>query len=1533
MRCTSAKRGKLFAVAAVTMLISVSFIFSYNPGCDTNEIVLRNDFNDGTWIPISSSEDLSRIGSTGAAAGAFPLNGKYYLTDNIFFGTDDLNGGHELNVTGTISSAGTFMNVTVSNPGGSGSVWRIDTLHVRVDAIHASRTGTTNTSTVSLTIPQSDVKDVYTVTVAGFYRAGSSTNVPFAYTFLLDRSQPSFDITFNGNGNMNPIPAGFTGILDGNGHIISGMNIAIYTTSSSSIGLFTTTAGSTARIQNIGIIESSVTAVTSTRTLSAGGMIGTASAGTQIINSHFDGIVAAASTSGVLNAGGLIGNAPAGATKVIDSYNSAQVSARTNSEVGNAGGIIGVNGGSAQIINTFNTGSIASSTLARAVQSAGGIVGFAAASTTVTNCYNTGSVFTTSTSSAVYSGGITGRNGLISGSGNIGSIVAINTSDSGTSNASYAGGITGLTTRPITDCYNTGDVTSVSRLPFAGGIVGSASSAVTVTSSFNTGHVTAGGLDSNPARAGGIAGQTAGPITNCYNTGDITGENMTSGTSSSRTARAGGIAGETSNVIRNCYSTGTVAAYTGNSNVPLAGGIAGNVGASAARIANSYYLQNSVIVNGTILSQIVGGGNSTAISNIDGGTLVHNPVRAPNQMSSVAKTPEQMRPPIETAENNGSIFYTGTIGTGSSAIPGWDFSNTWTTAPNKNDGYPILQSKATILTIDEHPDDVYVNPGDTATFRVSASTGSVGLIRYQWQISEDHGETWSDIRGAVSDTFKIHNTAYETDDNLYRCAVSTVFGFEISEHAILSVSGAKKTIFGTVLHDDGVEEHPLPGVTINFTINDTQHGSVTTDGEGYYEITVPIFSNVVISSLQKIGYDLCDTSMNLVFPQIEEDHEENLFMIPDGSNTILHGMVTHNGHFLGDVKISYEIHIGDTPIGGGQVSSSTVSGMYAIPVPYGSVITITSVSKENYVYKDPLPSVYIHEMTEHDLIMAVDPNMIITINIAGIVSEFLNKTPLTGVTIGYIVYEANDPSSFSARSVVSDENGKFTLNGIPFGSDVIISEVTLEGYIRVGILPLIYAVGSADPLKVYMSPKENALSVSGTIKSESSEGPIPLSGVLISYRIDREEGFVLTDDSGHYMIGVFSGQHVEIVSVTKEGFIIDETAGIPFIIVMEGDNKEYNFTMVPVSTVSFRITGNVTHDGNALPNVTIFYTIDDASDVFEVRTDAHGNYAITASAGQTVTITGAEKDGYVLMPVYQVPAAIFVQSDITKYLHMEPDGITEFTLSGVVMDGSKPIAGIEVEYGIDGGEIKSTITDGHGRYEIRAASGSYVTIISLNCGVYEEMPITFRMHTDKVQNFVMQTYGAGSVTITITPGKFDNGMIYWSMTGGNDLNDHFLFEGEISFMIGTEIHIWAIPDPDHEFLRWTGISAGLPEQTKISLFANSVIGAVFWKEEYTLTPVIDDLYTLYMTIGDGDEFEFIRSLKLPEGTQISIRTEFNVAGYNFSYWTGVGGIGNPFVFDLDGHCTIGAAFYKDTDIVHTLTPSSYNNGKMFITLG
>ena len=168
----------------------------------------------------------------------------------------------------------------------------------------------------------------------------------------------------------------------------------------------------------------------------------------------------------------------------------------------------------------------------------------------------------------------------------------------------YIGGVVGYArassgTITITNCYNTGDVTGGSS---AGGVVGYAytsSGSITITNCYNTGSV-----ESTGRYVGGVVGEASGAtVTNCYNTGNI------SSTYDSVFPCVGGVVGYASGstTVTNCYNTGTV---SGSANV---GGVVGE--APRATITNCY---NTGTVTGS--SRIVGGvvgaaGTNTTITN------------------------------------------------------------------------------------------------------------------------------------------------------------------------------------------------------------------------------------------------------------------------------------------------------------------------------------------------------------------------------------------------------------------------------------------------------------------------------------------------------------------------------------------------------------------------------------------------------------------------------------------------------------------------------------------------------------------------------------------------------------------------------------------------------------------------------------------------------------------------------------------------------------------------------------------------------
>jgi len=482
----------------------------------------------------------------------------------------------------------------------------------------------------------------------------------FAFSVNIDMYSHTvqFNGTFDSNGNFDPIGTSsspFTGVFDGNGYTISGIQTVAYLSSSAHPGLFGY-VGNGGEISDLGVVNSSVFA---------------------------------------------------------------SLSSLSSSAYASAGGIVGY-ASSSTITNCYNTGSVSAST-----QSAGGIVGYASSST-ITNCYNTGSVSASSSSLAAFAGGVVGvaLSSTITDCYNTGSVSASTPS---------AGGIVGYaSTSTITNCYNTG---SVSAPLYAGGIVGDAESSttLTITNCYNTGSVSG-------ASAGGIVGDAeSSTITNCYNTGSVSAS-----LSSSSNAFAGGVVGiALSSTITDCYNTGSVSASLSSLSNAYAGGVVGYASTSTI-ITNCYYLIGQLKINGSAVSDKMVGYGSAAV---DSGIVT--PARktaAPDQRSG-AKTSGEMRPSLSDAQNNNSIYLTGTTTpSGKTPITGWDFTNVWVVYPNLNGGYPILRSLADSVLEYVHVSSITVTGSGGATI-----TSNGGTLQMSASVlpsnATDRTVTWSVTNG------------------------------------------------------------------------------------------------------------------------------------------------------------------------------------------------------------------------------------------------------------------------------------------------------------------------------------------------------------------------------------------------------------------------------------------------------------------------------------------------------------------------------------------------------------------------------------------------------------------------------------------------------------------------------------------------------------------------------------------------------------------------------------------------------------------
>ena len=233
----------------------------------------------------------------------------------------------------------------------------------------------------------------------------------------------------------------FTGILDGDGHSVSGIYINSGTNYQGLVGVL----GSGGALQNLGVKASYIKGGNR-----VGGLCGRNYLG-NVTNCYNTGNVAGSS-----RVGGVCGWNDG---TVTNCYNTGNVTGNNYY----VGGVCGYNSG-ATVSNCYNTGKVTGG------DDAGGVCGWNSGAT-VTNCYNTGSV---TGSNDV--GGVCGYNsGPVTNCYNTGSVAGNNS----------VGGLCGMNAGTVTNCYNTGNVTGNDA--YVGGLCGQ--NYATVTNCYNTGSV------------------------------------------------------------------------------------------------------------------------------------------------------------------------------------------------------------------------------------------------------------------------------------------------------------------------------------------------------------------------------------------------------------------------------------------------------------------------------------------------------------------------------------------------------------------------------------------------------------------------------------------------------------------------------------------------------------------------------------------------------------------------------------------------------------------------------------------------------------------------------------------------------------------------------------------------------------------------------------------------------------------------------------------------------------------------------------
>ncbi|MDP3387185.1 MAG: Ig-like domain-containing protein [Eubacteriales bacterium] len=132
--------------------------------------------------------------------------------------------------------------------------------------------------------------------------------------------------------------------------------------------------------------------------------------------------------------------------------------------------------------------------------------------------------------------------------------------------------------------------------------------------------------------------------------------------------------------------------------------------------------------------------------------------------------------------------------------------------------------------ITDHPEDLTVKAGESATFYVGYTASPVPV--FQWQYSKNGGKKWNNISGANSDTYEVTRTTIDMDGYQYRVILNNGVGAPATSNAAkLSVANGTADLS---IHQEGhhyVESNEIvwritvinggPDIARDVTIKDT----------------------------------------------------------------------------------------------------------------------------------------------------------------------------------------------------------------------------------------------------------------------------------------------------------------------------------------------------------------------------------------------------------------------------------------------------------------------------------------------------------------------------------------------------------------------------------------------------------------------------------------------------------------------------------------------------------------------------------------
>jgi FtsP/CotA-like multicopper oxidase with cupredoxin domain len=493
------------------------------------------------------------------------------------------------------------------------------------------------------------------------------------------------------------------------------------------------------------------------------------------------------------------------------------------------------------------------------------------------------------------------------------------------------------------------------------------------------------------------------------------------------------------------------------------------------------------------------------------------------------------------------------------------------------------------------------------------------------------------------------------------------------------------TIGGQVTH------HGIGLAGVSMTYAGTTNGSVPTDGNGNYTLTVPSgWTGTVTPVLGGFRF----TPLSYSYSNITTNQTAQNFAT---ASSAISGIVSVGGTPLANVTMTA------SNSGGSALTDAT--GAYSLPVPYNWSGTVTP-AKANFSFA-PGSGAYSNVITDQ-------PNQ--------------NYAATAIITVSGQVTSAGAPMA----NVTLTATGGFTTTTNAQGTYSLVIPSPWTGSITPSMAGFVFNPSASNTYSNQITDVAGVnfaaqIQISGIVSTAAAS---PVAGVLISYA----GGSVLTDASGSYTLTLTPGW---------SGTLTPSKAGYAFTPL----NRSYGATATSLTNQNFTAAIAVTVYGlvttNTVPSLPLSgVTITFSNGAGSVVTDAAGIFTHYVPSGYTGSITPSAV-GYRFNPVLRN-----LNNLTTNISGQNFTAIATVVVSGNISNGGVPLAGVRVAFSNGGGAVN---TDAAGNYTQTLDSGWSGTITPTLRG-YIFSPATVSLAgvtTNQTVNFVTYHSISGKVKIQV----------------------------------------------------------------------------------------------------------------------------------------------------------------------------------------